>query len=622
MAHLSENSKRLEKTSLELTHLEQLKSSQKPNPDVFLFWFPANRSDQDGSTSTTAFETISTYCASLNEKAVICALTTPPDAARLYPYLEATKALEFKLWAAVKKSDQPALQNGALPDNHLALLVFTRYKGSLKHTKTRIQYTYCPACGKTTKDYGGKKHLYHSYGTLISDVWRDVTINAAEDIAILTDRLQDLFGIEPHQVLQVFDLRHCQELQPERQPEKPAAMPKRYHKDNQAILQSKLINGDAIESLKSLPDNSVDFCFADPPYNLQKNYSHWDDAMESIEYFKWCDEWVSELARVLKPGRTLAIINLPQWVVRHYQHLQNILDYQTWIAWDAISAPVRFIMPSHYPILCFSKGQPRPLPGLEIEANSSSDKEYLEPVEELYCVRAACISKRHRTGVKDTETLTNIWHGIHRLKHNSHRVDHPCQLPPALMRRLIALFTEPGEAVLDCFNGAGTTTLTAAQMGRVYLGIELSPQYHQLTERRHEELRQGKNPFSKNNDVPTSKNSTVERLPKQTYLVSKKVLQLDVKRIAVELGRLPDREEVKRLSKYPYEYYENYFVSWGEVCAAARTTGMSEFPPKEEIYQPQLQFSFAAQQNEPLIEVANDNYPSLMISQNAVRTIA
>jgi site-specific DNA-methyltransferase (adenine-specific) len=42
--------------------------------------------------------------------------------------------------------------------------------------------------------------------------------------------------------------------------------------------------------------------------------------------------------------------------------------------------------------------------------------------------------------------------------------------------------------------------------------------------------------------------------------------------------RLPTREEVKTASKYPIEYFDRYFISWGEVCAAARTTGMSELP--------------------------------------------
>ena len=68
-------------------------------------------------------------------------------------------------------------------------------------------------------------------------------------------------------------------------------------------------------------------------------------------------------------------------------------------------------------------------------------------------------------------------------------------------------------------------------------------------------------------------------MPKQQYEVSKKTLQLDVKRIAQQLGRLPTREDVRQMSKYSIDYFDNYFASWGEVCAAARTTGMTEFHP-------------------------------------------
>ena len=48
---------------------------------------------------------------------------------------------------------------------------------------------------KTTKDYGGKKHLYHAFGTLMSDIWRDLEFNPYIDIEPLIDRLQDVFGI-------------------------------------------------------------------------------------------------------------------------------------------------------------------------------------------------------------------------------------------------------------------------------------------------------------------------------------------------------------------------------------------------------------------------------------------
>jgi hypothetical protein len=70
-------------------------------------------------------------------------------------------------------------------------------------------------------------------------------------------------------------------------------------------------------------------------------------------------------------------------------------------------------------------------------------------------------------------------------------------------------------------------------------------------------------------------------MPKRKYEVPKKKLQLEVKRVASELGHLPNREELARHGKYPIRYYEEYFVSWGEVCAAARTTGMTEERPAD-----------------------------------------
>ena len=130
--------------------------------------------------------------------------------------------------------------------------------------------------------------------------------------------------------------------------------------------------------------------------------------------------------------------------------------------------------------------------------------------------------------------------------------------------------------VLDCFNGSGTTTLAAHQLARRYIGIEKNPTYYNMMVRRHNEVEYGLDPFRKEKRVLTAKNSPVERLPVQKYEVPKKTLQLEVKRVAQFLKRLPTREDMIAYGKYPIRYYDEYFISWGEVCAAARTTGMSE----------------------------------------------
>jgi hypothetical protein len=310
--------------------------------------------------------------------------------------------------------------------------------------------------------------------------------------------------------------------------------------------------------------------------------------LEIRQYFQWCDEWLSQLARIIKPGSSIAVINIPIWAVRHYQHLCKILRFQNWIAWDGMSVPVRRIMPSHYAILCFSKGPARPLPWLRGQRIPTEEIRGVAPTVEFLCNRSACLSNRTARSRSDKTEFSDLWYDIHRLKHNSRRVDHPCQLPPAIMRRLFALFTKPNELVLDCFNGAGTSTLVAHQMGRRFIGIEVSEYYHRLATERHKMVEQGDDPFAKRNETPAAKNSRVERLPKQRYAISKKTLQLEVRRIAQALGHIPTRDEVQKWSQYPIRYFDDYFISWGEACAAARHAGMSESPVPEVLRSQQL----------------------------------
>lgn len=512
-------------------------------------------------------------------------LCEPDDAARLVA--ELPQRLHFKLWIAVKTPARPGTGGGLLPRSHAALVVLTHSAEPLRHTKTRIAYTYCPACGKTTKDYGGKKHTYHQYGTLISDVWRDIEVDPAGDVTPVIERLRDLFGIEPYKRLIVHDLRA--EAAPSCRPSDspaPASSPCRARPTKSTTPIVKLLNRDCLKALAGIPDSSIDYCFADPPYNIKKTYDRWDDSLDIREYFAWCDQWMDELCRVLRPGRSLTLINIPLWCVRHYRHLarpESEMRFQHWIAWDGLSLPVRMIMPAHYGILTFSKGKPRHLPGLSRPAGDDPAADAaLRPLPEFYCLRASCISKHAAARDRATPPLTDLWHDIHRLKHNSNRVDHPCQLPPALMRRLIALYTHAGETVLDPFNGAGTTTLVATQLNRSAIGIELSKDYHLLARRRHEGLAAGLDPFAKSTGVPAAKNSRVQRLRRRHYDVPKKELQLEVKAIAARLGRLPTHDDVAAMSRHPIRYFDDYFISWAEVCAAARTTGMAETPARRD----------------------------------------
>lgn len=566
MSHLSETEIRLA-----LESATELADSILSERSVYYIRYPYYCSEDDLPDPQGAIRELNAFIERTDADAAICVLSSPVFVAKFLSRL--TKKAFFKLWVGVKLKEPLASTKDRLPQHHAALAVVTRYRGALEHAKTRIAYTFCPFCEKTTKDYGGKKHLYHEYGTVLSDVWRDVAVDYADDGPIV-DRLRDLFGVPAYERLMRVDLsaRHPVAERTVR----PAYFPPRIEPFAwEGGDASTIVNGDCLEVLRQLPSNSVDFCFADPPYNVDKKYDSCDDHIDIVAYFDWCDRWLAELARVVKPGKTVAVLNIPQWAVRHFRCLEGLLRFQNWIVWESLSVPVRMIMPAHYSILCFTKGPAAELP-YYAAAHTEADRESLQASKEFYCIRPSCVKRREKAHVEDRMPATDLWWDIHRLKHNSRRVDHPTQLPPLLMKRLIAAFTAPGDLVLDPFNGSGTTSLCAAMLGRRYFGIELSPRYHAISVERHRELQQGIDPFGKHEGTPQAKNSVVKRLEKRKYEVDKKTLQLEVKRIARLIGRVPDREDVIACSCYPIEYFDDYFISWSEVTAAVRTSGMQE----------------------------------------------
>jgi DNA modification methylase len=575
MVHLSEESRPLLIRKHQVITTQQLFTCVDGWSDVCFLRLPIATENEKRASLKDIGETVVWVAERLGSSATLIVYGDVVDLVRVHTAV--ASMLRYQLWVALKSEpDGGAHIDTALAHQHVGLLVYTKYNKQLQHTKTRLAYTYCPVCNKTTKDYGGKKHTYHPYGTLISDIWRDISVEANGNIDLVLERLADLFGLAQYRQLLALDLVSLlRDRTPIEQPQALEAI-------HSTALESQLLNGDCLDELRKLPNNSIDFAFADPPYNLKKEYRGYADDLEITKYFAWCDQWITEIARVLKPGGTFALLNIPLWSIRHFCHLETVLQYQNWIAWDALSFPVRLIMPAHYTILCFSKGEPRRLPNLtkpvETMAIASSTPTFkaLAPLDQGFCLRSACVQKRLWAGVEDRAALSDLWWDIHRLKHNSRRVDHPCQLPPQLMYRLIALFTKPNEVVLDCFNGAGTTTLAAHQLGRNYIGIEREPKYHEITAQRHAEIALGLDPFRKEARPLTAKNSPVARLKKQKYTVPKKTLQLEVRRVAELLGHIPNRAEVIALGKYPIVYYDNYFSSWGEVCAAARTMGMTE----------------------------------------------
>jgi hypothetical protein len=85
-----------------------------------------------------------------------------------------------------------------------------------------------------------------------------------------------------------------------------------------SVGKGKLINGDCIEVMKTLPPESVDLLVCSPPYNVNINYDFCNDALMMDDYWNWTELWLTEAVRLLKKDGRVAITNLEDTGFLHW----------------------------------------------------------------------------------------------------------------------------------------------------------------------------------------------------------------------------------------------------------------------------------------------------------------
>lgn len=236
----------------------------------------------------------------------------------------------------------------------------------------------------------------------------------------------------------------------------------------------QVILGDCLEKLAEIPDNTVDVCFADPPFNLDKKYTSYRDQRSLASYLEWCEKWLVELVRITKPTGSILVHNIPRWLTYCAAILSKHAYFRHWIAWDAMSAPLgKTLLPAHYGILFYSK--------------EAKDTKFYE-IRALHKKCRECDAYLKDYGGKKDQMhpfgylVSDVWTDIHRIRHAKRRDEHPCQLPIHLLERLILMTTDADDLVLDPFLGTGTTAIAAKRLQRRYIGIELDPLYAQIAQ--------------------------------------------------------------------------------------------------------------------------------------------
>jgi len=230
-----------------------------------------------------------------------------------------------------------------------------------------------------------------------------------------------------------------------------------------------LYEGDCVKLLPLIHNETIDTIFADPPFNLAKEYGlKVNDKRSDEEYVNWSKTWINECIRALKPGGAFFLYNLPKWNIILGKHLTDSgLDFRHWITINIkLSLPISGrLYPSHYSLLYVSKGNP------------NTFKRIRTPIEKCrHCGGEIKDYGGHRPAMNPKGVnLTDVWNDITPVRHwkFKSRKRTVNQLSTKILERVINMSTRRGDIVLDPFGGSGTTYDVCERLNRHWIGIEL-----------------------------------------------------------------------------------------------------------------------------------------------------
>jgi len=242
------------------------------------------------------------------------------------------------------------------------------------------------------------------------------------------------------------------------------------HKD----FFDKIICGDCIKVLNKFDKPFADLIFADPPFNIGYKYDKYKDNVQSDKYIEWTKEWMAACKKVLNPSGSFYIAIGDEYAadVKNIAERELGLFMRNWIIWHYTFGQQmknKFAR-SHTHIFYFVKDKTN-FTFNDHKVRIPSDRQLIYN------------DKRANSQGKMPD---DVWNGYPRVcgTFKERAGWHPCQMPESLLRRIISASSNPGDCVLDSFNGSGTTVVVAKQLGRKYVGIDISKEYVRNTEKR------------------------------------------------------------------------------------------------------------------------------------------
>lgn len=243
---------------------------------------------------------------------------------------------------------------------------------------------------------------------------------------------------------------------------------------------SMAILGDCLSVMNQINDKTINLIFADPPYNIGKDFGNNSDKWESAElYINWCKQWINECMRILKDDGTMYFMTATQYmpyldvfVSEHY----NVLCRIVWV-YDSSGVQSKKKFGSLYePILMINKTASSKYTfnceDILVEAKTGSQRKLID------------YRKNPPQPYNSKKVPGNVWEFSRvRFKMDEYE-NHPTQKPEALLERIIKASSIPGDIVLDPFSGSFTTSNVAKRLNRNSIGIELNKEYFKIGLRR------------------------------------------------------------------------------------------------------------------------------------------
>jgi len=260
-------------------------------------------------------------------------------------------------------------------------------------------------------------------------------------------------------------------------------------------LRQEIICADSLDVLRGLQSETAQIVLADPPYNIGKDFGNNSDRQKLQDYLNWCDAWITESLRVLKPNGTMFIYGFSEFLALILGRVPLTVN-RRWLVWhyrNKASAGAKFWGRSHESILVLWK-----------DSRVFNMDDVREPYTETYLKSAgrtrAATSGRYSGGDKETTytahpkgamprdviAIPALAGGAGRRE----RVNHPTQKPLALCERLLKSAQQgpDGGLVIVPFAGSGSECVAAKTLGLPFIGIELNPEYVTLCRTRLETI--------------------------------------------------------------------------------------------------------------------------------------